>query len=33
LLARRPELAEINTSFRRNEGYALSVARDSVSEA
>jgi spore coat polysaccharide biosynthesis protein SpsF len=33
LLARRPELAGINANFRRNEGYALSVANDSVWEA
>jgi spore coat polysaccharide biosynthesis protein SpsF len=32
LLARRPELSGINSNFRRNEGYALSVARDSVPE-
>jgi spore coat polysaccharide biosynthesis protein SpsF len=32
LLAQRPELVDINSSFRRNEGYDLSVARDSVSE-
>jgi spore coat polysaccharide biosynthesis protein SpsF len=32
LLARRPELSDINSNFRRNEGYALSVANDSIPE-
>lgn len=32
LLARRPELSDINSNFQRNEGYALSVANDPVPE-
>lgn len=33
LLARRPELSRINSNIQRNEGYALSLAKDSASEA
>lgn len=31
LLERRPQIADINANLRRNEGYALSIARDKVS--
>ncbi len=30
LLKRRPQLADINSNFRRNEGYAMSIARDKI---